>query len=528
MTTPPRRLRRFAAPLLLSLAFATVPLVGGQASPTWVSDVVNLSQSGANADRPQVAFDRHGNAVAVWTRVSSGAGYTIQAATRPAGGAWSQPVNLSDGSRVGLDPQLVVGPEGDAVVVWAHNDRRGSSVIQSAARSADGSWSDARDISADSGFAVEPRLAMDASGQVFAVWNRGGTPQAAVRASGGAWRAPVDLAAGSADSVVVAVGADSSPVVVFRSMATSPSTIVSVTRTEKGWSAPTTLSNGPRDVFTPEVALDADGDGVAVWMEKSTSDGLPSVIRSASRSAAGAWRAAVALSDPGVSAGNPEIALAPDGDAVAAWDVAAGPNIRVIQAASRDGNAGSWSTTSLSDASHYSTAPDVAFGPGGTAIVVWGEALGFTVPTLLKASTRPAGGTWSSPDDVSSPGVQVGSPQVAVDRAGNGLAVWQGMEAGFVGVIQSRGFDGVGPAVTAFRPTRQGVARTQLTYSARAVDAWSGTKKVVWKFGDGQRARGQRVQHTYRQPGSYRVRIVTVDRLGNKTVKRARTRITRR
>ena len=132
---PPSFLRRCAA---LVVAMMVVPATGAgtsHARPTWVSDVVDLSPPDGFAQDPQVALDASGNAVAVWAQqATSQSTYIVRAATRPAGGSWSRPSSLSDGTRIAGAPQVAVTPDGDAVVVWQHNSS-GLSVIQSSSRS---------------------------------------------------------------------------------------------------------------------------------------------------------------------------------------------------------------------------------------------------------------------------------------------------------------------------------------------------------------------------------------------------------
>jgi hypothetical protein len=96
---------------------------------------------------PQVAVDPEGNATAVWERRLGGRTFVIQSATRSTGGSWSEPVTISNKGRLNYRPRVVVDSEGNATAVWLWSIGE-SSVIQSATRPAGGSWSAPVDISA--------------------------------------------------------------------------------------------------------------------------------------------------------------------------------------------------------------------------------------------------------------------------------------------------------------------------------------------------------------------------------------------
>src|SRR5438309_8882326 len=89
--------------------------------------------------------------------------------------------------------------------------------------------------------------------------------------------------------------------------------------------------------------------------------------------------------------------------------------------------------------------PQVALDPAGNAIAVWSRT-GTTSPHphVVQAAVRPVGGGWQPAQDLSVPGPDAGqdadSPQIALDAAGNAIAVWYGG-----GVIQAavRPADGV-------------------------------------------------------------------------------------
>src|SRR5262245_45110046 len=94
------------------LALSLIAAPPALATPTWLAPV-NLSEAGQGAFAPQVASDAQGDAVAVWQRFN-GSNEIIQAATKPAGGSWQAPVNLSDAGQSAFAPQVASDAQGDA------------------------------------------------------------------------------------------------------------------------------------------------------------------------------------------------------------------------------------------------------------------------------------------------------------------------------------------------------------------------------------------------------------------------------
>ena len=189
-----------------------------------------------------MGIDAAGNAVALWRR-HDGSKYIVQAATRPAGGTWLAPVDLSLAGETAKEPRLAVDAAGDAVAVWTRFDgldltvqaavRPAGGAWQAAARSLGGrrrtpknrrsrstprpapsqsgpgttaadTWCRARggspgsgrkpdDVSVAGQNAEEPQVALDPAGNAIAVWSRfdgaKDIVQAAVEPGGGAWGA---------------------------------------------------------------------------------------------------------------------------------------------------------------------------------------------------------------------------------------------------------------------------------------------------------------------------------------------------
>jgi hypothetical protein len=287
------------------------------------------------------------------------------------------------------------------------------------------SWLEPEDLSAFGGNAESPQVAIDSAGNALAVWYR--------------WNGQ-----NSQESVVQ----------------------VAEHRGDAGWAAPLKLSPTGWAAYYPQLAVNGDGDAVAVWYgENPTSTG---VVQAASRPAGGIWGPADNLS-PGH---DPHVAIDPYGSAMAVWERFDGAT-SIIQASFRPHGL-TWSAPAdLSAPGSYAAQPEVALDHYGNALAIWRRFDGRN--WVVQAAAWPSGGGWSAPQDLSAPGQDAQIPQVAIDRYGNALAIW-------------RRFDGANWIVqAAFRPFSLGRAgdwSAPEDLSAPRYDA--GAPKVAYDslFGD--------------------------------------------
>lgn len=83
---------------------------------------VTISMQGNFSIEPQVGVDNLGNAVAIWRSTSKNQGFDfLEAAIFPFGGAWSNPLAISDpNERISTSNiELEVSPDGSVVAMWA-------------------------------------------------------------------------------------------------------------------------------------------------------------------------------------------------------------------------------------------------------------------------------------------------------------------------------------------------------------------------------------------------------------------------
>jgi hypothetical protein len=278
----------------------------------------------------QVAMDAAGTAVAIW----KGANRIPESASRPAGGQWSIPTELS--AQEGFEPQIAVDGAGDSVAVWS--TREGP--IQTAGRPAGGGWSTPTALSAAGQLAYGPEIALDGAGDAAAAWvqyeDSSETIQSVGRPAGGQWSTQTALSAAGQYSFRphIALDAAGDAVLIWERYVGSATVVESTSRSANGnWSAPTDLAAG-QDAALAQVAMSAGGDAVAVWTRVLEYE---NVIETATRPAGGQWGPPAGFT---AAAGqsysySPQVAMDAGGDAVAVWTHNDGSSLSV-QAAGYD------------------------------------------------------------------------------------------------------------------------------------------------------------------------------------------------
>ena len=498
---------KFLAPGLALLILVALPQ-SAAAAPTWLK-AKNLSAT-VNGSDPSVAVDGSGDAFAVWTR--SG---IVQAAQRPAGTTWSKAQDISGGCVDARGVELAVSRAGRAVVVW-ECPKGGNTIVQAATRRPGGSWSAPHDLSAPGHDAHAPQVTLDRAGDALAVWARSnGTDvilQAALRRANGEWAAPANVSGPGldVDQPDVALNAAGNGVAVWQSSDGATTSIRAATRTAAGsWSAPQALSSGA-NAERPRVGIDSAGNAVAVWSLNAGHFRAQATVHPAG----GGWAPAQTLSSASADAFQPQVAVNASGSAVAAWLSFDGRSY-VVQSAGRP-RGGAWSSVqNLSPLSPDLGAPQIALDPAGGAVAVW-RGLN-SARERIQAARRPAQGAWSTPRLLSASGGDADLPDVALDAAGNGAAIWQ-TGNGVTWSVQAAGLDAAGPVLAPLRISGQRTPGGRLTFAVSPFDVWSALRgQPRWTFGDGATATGRHVTHAYASSGRYTVHTRQADVLGNAT-----------
>lgn len=513
------------AALALS-AFGLLRVPSADAAPGWLAPT-GVSDVGHQVSEPQVAFDKHGDAVAVWDS-ADGTGkygltaYVVQGAFRPAGGAWQAPERLAWAGESGERPSVAFDGHGDAFAVWEAYTGY-TFVVEAAYRPLGGGWGEPVELApAEIPGDAHPRLAVDEQGDAIAIWNlggpSGGAVQEAFKPAGGAWRAPVEVAE-EGDNPEIAFDGNGNALALWYHFAEKVDgdyewVAQSAFLPAGGsWGAPVDVSDlGLAGGL--QMAVNSQGDAVAVWDQWTHGFLSARTVQAASRPAGSDWQAPVELVgerdelDQPKDASEPEIAVDGRGDAVAIWAWEFGET--TIQTAFKPAG-GTWlEPIDLSTFDEYAKNPDIAFDGQGDAIAVWSVKSSTGAPEIIQSAYKPAGSAWQTSVDLSGETNGGYDPQVAFDGWGDAVAAWAGEND-----VQSAGYVVAGPSLNDVLIPAEGTVGQPVTFSVSPFDVWSIDGEAIWNFGDGTSASGAGVTHIYASLGTYEVTVRSTDSLGN-------------
>jgi hypothetical protein len=182
---------------------------------------------------------------------------------------------------------------------------------------------------------------------------------------------------------------------------------------EAAWIAPVPVSNEGLQALDPQIAIDGQGNVTVAWVSGTSNRAI--VV--AEHPAGGAWTPATSRLQATEKCHDPKLAVNPAGAAVLAADCETGGALRAV---TRTVN-GVWSTPSAeipgSGAGHE---PRVGIDSVGNAIAVWAGA-GSTVQSAYK----PAGSGWTNTGQLSTAAKVALEPNVAMSPAGFAHAIWR-------------------------------------------------------------------------------------------------------
>ena len=335
-----------------------------------------------------MASDGGGTVVAVWERLTAG---PIEAAHIRPDGSWSRPVAISgDDAR---DPAVAVSPGGATTAVWQQPVDRDTTRIFAADRGADGRWGAPVPVSPAGAHAREPQIATTGDGTTIVVWRRQST--------------------GDRTVIEVVERAPRSP-----------------------WGTPRRVSTTTARALRPRLAATVPGAAAVVWTQQIDGDER---VAAATRTASGQWSSEVVLTGAGQQGREPDVAVAPTGDATAVW---VGEDTQSVGAFSASFTPSmGWSPAlalaradarprELARPGRAETGADVAALVDGRFVAGWELTTDDTSRAVVAA--RAPGGPWTAPRELSRAHAVAGGVQVANAGAGIVAAAWEERDGGLI------------------------------------------------------------------------------------------------
>ncbi len=376
---------------------------------------------------PVVAFDSDGGATALWWQSFVGPDRIVRTGFDE-GSSWGTRTPIDDlGAGASGDPDIVFGPDGTGIAVWVEF-RAGVSSVRSS-RFAAGAWGPAEFIeTVDSGFARRTKVAVNASGDAVAVWMKDGDASAGVRydiwanrfTAGIGWgtAAPIETDdTGGAEFPQVAIDASGDVTAVWAQRDASMTKNIWANRhTGASWGTAALLETSPTNADDPRIAMQANGDAIVVWAS-SYVWGLGYTAET------DAWGTALEVSST-VTGSTPQIAFDASGHAIAVWRQSGNGDPGSIWANRYTGGTG-WAAAVpvKANVTDSASSPDLAVSGSGDAVVTWTQYDG--TRNSIWCNRYSAAQAWGMATLLETSDGNASYPQVALDADGDAVAVWQ-------------------------------------------------------------------------------------------------------
>ena len=281
----------------------------------------------------------------------------------------------------------------------------------------------------DTSGAGSARIAMDTSGNTIAVWLQSNGTRDSVwanryDASAAAWGTAKLLETSDTDDVYepqVAVDANSNAMAVWLQFDGMQTSIWATRYTPStGWGTPTLVDSESGNADGVQIAMDDIGNAIAAWQQI---DGSLVKLRSNRYTGSTGWGTATAVIDNGNAVPfMPQIAVDASGNAIAVWRQFDGENRDIV--ANRYTVGSGWGTAGLIETTNeIADVPEIAMDASGNAMAVWQQFDGTHFDIWANRYTASTG--WGTATLVETSKGSASLPQIALDASGNAMAVWQ-------------------------------------------------------------------------------------------------------
>lgn len=198
------------------------------------------------------------------------------------------------------------------------------------------------------------------------------------------------------------------------------------------WGADTLVENDNTvDMSAPQVTIDAAGNSLMVWVRTNiTNYALTHVMANRYDAATGTWGTPVLLENDSSSSNGPSIAVDAAGNGMAIWTQRiSGSTGGYVWAVRFDVATNTWGAPALVDTAlspYNAVNPRVKLDNNGNALAVWGVLPSdFTWNVWANRYNRTTG-TWGTPTRITPAGVDTRNADLAIDpNTGNALLLWQ-------------------------------------------------------------------------------------------------------
>jgi hypothetical protein len=430
-------MRCFRMFLVLVLFVVTIVSCSGggddPGSPVWSAAQPIETSNYGDSLQPELVFDLEGNAFAIWFE-SNGTYRSIKTNRYTAGDGWGTAEAIDNGAGEAHDvsvgpPQIAVDGEGNALAVWALNNGMHINILANK-YTVDEGWGEAHLIETDDsgyldeGYTVWPQIAMGKDGKAVVVWGLSDGLRHNIWSNhytpGSGWNTAELIETddtGDAYYPDIAMDGNGNAVAVWTQRfnsgyGTYPYLCANQYISGTGWGTAQKIGDG---FYVPQVVFDSTNEAIVIWDDSV-------FIRSIRFSWDTGWEDGLSMDsvisemDPDWLLTIPQIAIDSNDNAIAVWD-SYGISANEYTIDSGWGN----SQTIGIDAGH---SPRIAIAPSNHALTIWTQE-GEEVYSIGYNTYAPTSGWGSSRSLYTGQAGNAMHPQIAIDSQGHGMAVWE-------------------------------------------------------------------------------------------------------
>jgi hypothetical protein len=394
------------------------------------SGATRVEADAGTASAPVVAFDADGIAMATWQQFD-GQRVSIRSNLHTTNQGWGAAGSIeNDNAGDALQPRVAFDTYGSGVVVWLQSDGTRSNITASR-YTREKQFGKPELIEPGNGWLTNVRLAFDSNGSALALWSQP-TPTGIEEifwnryapSEGWGTRAQFDTRFPSGHGGQNLVSApDHSALAVW----THASHNWSRRYTANAWDTPVRIDTGSDEHSgMPSFAPDADGNGLATWVQRVSVNGQPTIGIQASRYTISdrRWGPPEQIG-PAEYGSGAHVRFDASGNALAVWLVRKDDGARHELWWNRYHRTGGWATPSLiavDAAAALFHLSELQVDAGGNALLIW---IGWDgTRQSIWAQRYTPGGNWDPASRLGSGGTSESYVDVTFAPDGTALAVW--------------------------------------------------------------------------------------------------------
>lgn len=345
------------------------------------STPVNVSKSANFPFNARMAVDSQGAINVVW--IESGAKDNIYFSRSTDGGTtFSQPMNLANTVADSANPQIAVDANNNIHVLWANRDVT-FGIFYTRSTNGGASFSQPVDIDAHTTESFAPQFAIDASGNVYVVWDTFVGSQLDVffsvsKDNGQTFSTEQNLSnnAGNSSTPQLALDSSGNINIVWDDNTPGNEDIFFTRSTDQGttFSPIKNVSSDPGASTNPLVGVDAKGNIFVVWQDTLSATSTTHDVWFASSSNGGTiFSTAQNLSKGTGDSVNPALLVDHSGNINVAWEDSITSNSQIFFARSTDSGATFTTSQNLTNDNGFAETVQMSADAKGNLNVVWDD-----------------------------------------------------------------------------------------------------------------------------------------------------------